>query len=136
MAIDYKARYLALKAQMVSLQAELDQALVRKVGIRSDGTVDRYTEMPAAALRDLVIRRGGDPDEIVEGLHSRQRAIRMREWLRANPAKRKAEKVETPTPKKRKPKAEAEPAPAPKKRGPKAKAEEPAPTGKKKTRKL
>jgi hypothetical protein len=125
-----------LRAEIASLKEQLAQALARKEGVRSDGTVDKYTNMQSAELRELVERAGGDPDEIVEGFHSRQRAIKMREWLRANVRTKKTTAAKDTKPAKkttRKP----EPAPVVKKK-PKAKAETPAPKAKtkKKTRKL
>lgn len=96
------------------LREENDALRIRAVGVRSDGTLDRYTDMESAELRALVIKRSGDPDEIVQGLHSRQRSIRLRQWLREHPAKgektakavtKKTVKAPTPAPvvKKRKP---------------------------------
>lgn len=89
MAIDYKAKYLTAKAEIVSLTEQLEAALARKNGLRSPvGVHDRYSDMEAPELRELVIKRGGDPDEIAKGFHSRARSIKLREWLRATkPAK-------------------------------------------------
>lgn len=78
----------ALKAalqQIKVLEAELAIALEKREGIRSDGTVDKYTNMEASELRELIAKRGGNPNSVVAGFHSRQRSIKMREWLRANP---------------------------------------------------
>ncbi len=69
------------------LREENETLRLKAIGKRSDGTIDRYTEMEANELRELVIKRSGDPDSIVRGLHSRQRSIAMREWLREHPAK-------------------------------------------------
>src|ERR1700740_1404770 len=67
-----------------SLQTQLEAARARKQGLRSSGVQDRYTEMQVTDLRALIIKRHGNPDEVVEGLHSRARSIAMREWLREN----------------------------------------------------
>ena len=79
-----------------SLQTQLEAARARKQGLRSSGVQDRYTEMQVTDLRALIIKRHGNPDEVVEGLHSRARSIAMREWLRANPAKKPAAYYYTP----------------------------------------
>lgn len=73
-----------MNSYIKKLESELELALKRKEGIKSSGVVDKYSDMQAAQLRGLVIKRGGNPDEVVEGLHSRQRAIVLREWLRSH----------------------------------------------------
>ena len=75
-----------LRDRIKELEKELAEALKRKEGVHSSGVEDKYTLMNSDELRALIIKRGGNPDEIVEGYHSRQRSIMMREWLRANPA--------------------------------------------------
>lgn len=100
------------------LREENETLRLKAIGKRSDGTIDRYTEMEANELRELVIKRSGDPDSIVRGLHSRQRSIAMREWLREHPAKggtatkKPARRVVEEAPVK-KPKRPAKPEPAP-----------------------
>jgi hypothetical protein len=84
------------KAYIRELEAERDALLIKAVGHRSDGTIDKYTDMDAAALRELIIKRGGDPDEIAAGAHSRGRSNLMRTWLRTQGGKVKASKPEPP----------------------------------------
>ena len=121
-----KITTLAQALEVIKKLREENAALsIKAMGKRSDGTIDKYTDMEAAELRALVIRRGGEPDEVVKGLHSRQRSIAMREWLREHTAGGKVSKPrrlsereieEIASPKKvRKPKAEAVPARKPKK---------------------
>jgi hypothetical protein len=105
------------KAYIKTLEAERDALRLKAIGHRSDGTIDKYTDMEAAELRALIERRGGDPDEIAKGAHSRGRSVLMRQWLRSHPGKgAKAEPVKSVT---KKPKRPPEPPPVAKKRKPK-----------------
>lgn len=120
--VDYPKLVASLRKRIAQLETEVAELKIRRAGVRSDGTIDKYTDMEAVELRPLIIKRGGDPDEIVKGLHSRQRSIRMREWLRANSStkatrKRRLSEKEVRQPANGKPK---QPVDAPKKRRPRS----------------